>query len=908
MANDFTLSAKITADASQFDKAVKHAQKSLASLANSTKGLGKGFTQIGESVADVGKDLTKYITKPALAATTALGAITIGKGFKRLVQIDDAKVKLEALGHSAEDVNVIMKNALNSVKKTAFGLDEAATVAASAVAAGVKPGKDLQKYLTLTASAAAIAGTNMDEMGAVFNRIATKGKAQGRDLKQIAERGIPIYQWLAEEVGVSTEKIFEMQKAGEISTDLFLRAVEKNIGGAAKIMGEKSFSGAIKNIGASISRIGQGFLDGAGQGTGFFSQLKPLLVDFHNWLGSLEDKAQVLGESVGKAIQPWIKKIQELRLIAAGVEITPDISKMLDEGKTLTEVTKEITKNNEGLYGTYDQLNGRIQESTNGLILNAAKWGLLAASIGPVMQLTGGIAKGFGGVLKVFGSLTGKLPAVGGGFLSLFKGMGGVGKSIWGIVKALASLPGVTPLLTLLGQGFGLVASVIGGVFSTAWGLIVNIFSLLTPLLTPILNFFSMLGGFLAPIGNAILGLAGAFGSFLGSLATFAPLFLQAFNLAAFAGIFLVGLGFLYSTFQEQIDGFLNLAATKGPEIVTNLANGVSSKISEWSAKGAELIGRFLEVLTINMPSIVSGGVQILTSLVDGIANALPTLLPAAMKAIITFVQGIIQNLPQIIQSGANLLSKLVQGIVGAVGLLISSAPQLIGQFVSGIIHSLPAVISAGGEILLSLAEGILRFIWHLPQVAWQLIQSIWGAITNFDWGSLGGNIIRGIVNGIGRLGHLIKDKLMGLAKSAWQGVKNFLHIGSPSKLFEKTIGYQIPAGEAIGIEKGGHLVTDAILANQKDSLAAIQSTASLFAEPSMEIGTPTIPTTGGVVGTYRLEGLNAGGFDGTVNVNNVVEVDGTPLYIKATRKTIDTVNTSEKTAQRAMGGVAYGF
>ena len=75
---------------------------------------------------------------------------------------------MQGLGHSAEEVDKIMENSLASVKGTAYGLDEAATVAASAVAAGVKPGEDLERTLKLVGDAATISGRDMNSMGAIF--------------------------------------------------------------------------------------------------------------------------------------------------------------------------------------------------------------------------------------------------------------------------------------------------------------------------------------------------------------------------------------------------------------------------------------------------------------------------------------------------------------------------------------------------------------------------------------------------------------------------------------------------------------------------------------------------------------------------------------------------------------------
>src|SRR5690625_592840 len=122
-----------------------------------------------EKMGQVGSTLTNKITKPALGAATALASLALYKGFQRLIGIDTARAKLEALGHDAKNVETIMTNALDAVRGTAYGLDEAATAAASAVAAGIKPGKELAKYLTLVGDSAAIAGTDFNEMASIFN-------------------------------------------------------------------------------------------------------------------------------------------------------------------------------------------------------------------------------------------------------------------------------------------------------------------------------------------------------------------------------------------------------------------------------------------------------------------------------------------------------------------------------------------------------------------------------------------------------------------------------------------------------------------------------------------------------------------------------------------------------------------
>ena len=281
----------------KFQQEVALAQKRLTKMTDT--GMTK-LTKFGKRVAGV-----------AAATTAAFAGMALSKGWTRMVQIDNAKVKLEAIGNSAKDVSKIMDNALASVKGTAYGMDAAATTAASAVAAGIKPGKALEKYLSSVADAAAVAGIEMDEMGSIFNKVATRGTANNEVLTQLSERGVPIYQYLAKEIGTTAEKVFDMAKDGEISLSTFQKAVRKNIGGAAKEIGSKTITGAISNMKAAVSRIGANFIGSADNKNSFAGKVLPLLNKATEALGKLEEKAKgwgaVFGDKVGNAIE-WISE------------------------------------------------------------------------------------------------------------------------------------------------------------------------------------------------------------------------------------------------------------------------------------------------------------------------------------------------------------------------------------------------------------------------------------------------------------------------------------------------------------------------------------------------------------------------------------------------------------------------
>ncbi|PPG29643.1 tape measure protein [Pseudoclavibacter sp. RFBB5] len=266
-------------------------------------GFASGFKSAAASVAGTVKSIGSSIASlatPIAGVVTAAGGITAALGFQRLVGIDTARSKLSALGHDATSVQNVMDSALASVKGTAFGLGDAAGAAASAVAAGVKPGEQLTTYLKSVGDAAAVAGVGFSDMGSIFGKVQTSQKAYTDDLNQLADRGIPIYQYLAEEAGTTAEEVKKMASEGAISSEMFLNAINKNIGGAAGIMGQTSFIGAWQNVLAAVGRVGAAFLDAGGEGGGFFSQLKPLMGDFTSILDTLTPKAAELGVIFGK--------------------------------------------------------------------------------------------------------------------------------------------------------------------------------------------------------------------------------------------------------------------------------------------------------------------------------------------------------------------------------------------------------------------------------------------------------------------------------------------------------------------------------------------------------------------------------------------------------------------------------
>lgn len=303
------------------------------SLTVDTKGMGKtihdqfGEAQRGADKAGQGigsrlaSGMGKALKVGGLAAGAAAGAAigtTLWKGMGRLEGIDQAEAKLAGLGHSAGEVGAIMEDALTAVRGTAFGLDEAATIAASAVAAGIEPGQDLERTLTLTGDAAAIAGTELSEMGSIVNKVATADMMQMDVANQMMDAGIPILQLVAEEMGVTAEEARKMASAGEVSFETFQNALEEGLGGSALAMGD-TFSGALANMGAAAARFGAetlrplferstdvfgGLTDMIDDAT---ESVKPLAAAFGDWLDDAGPKMLDFGRSAATAFQEFYR-------------------------------------------------------------------------------------------------------------------------------------------------------------------------------------------------------------------------------------------------------------------------------------------------------------------------------------------------------------------------------------------------------------------------------------------------------------------------------------------------------------------------------------------------------------------------------------------------------------------------
>lgn len=340
-----------------FEKKQRIANSNWTKMGDKLESYGGKLKTFGSQMDDVGSKMTNKITKPALVATTAAAGLVGALGWKRLTGLDAAQAQLKGLGYSTKEVGRISDQVTTAIDGGMTTMAEGTAVAAGALAAGVKEGKELERYIKLVGDAAVGANRPVEEMAMIFNRVQGNGKLMTQELNSI-EQGMPGFsKAMSKHLGVSSEKFREMVTDGKVSSKDFLKVMEDFAGGMASAYAE-SWDGMVANTKAYIGIIGENFL------RGIFQDSKKSLADFIEMLKSpeIQQRAAEMGETARVAFNKMKDSIMDV------VEWYQN----LDDGQ------KQMIR----------------------------RLGLMVVAGGPALQLAGKLTSGLGSVLKVTGKLS----------------------------------------------------------------------------------------------------------------------------------------------------------------------------------------------------------------------------------------------------------------------------------------------------------------------------------------------------------------------------------------------------------------------------------------------------------------------------------------------------------------------
>lgn len=243
-----------------------------------------------------------------------------------------------------------------------------------------------------------------------------------------------------------------------------------------------------------------------------------------------------------------------------------------------------------------------------------------------------------------------------------------------------------------------------------------------------------------------------------------------------------------------------------GVSLIGALLDGVQENAGKIAEGASEMAAAFTRGVIELLPEIIQTGVSLLTALIQGLADTLPELIPQAVDAVLTLVDGLLDNLDDLVDAGIELIFALAEGLIEALPRLVEKAPEIVSKLMSAIISNAPKLLEASGQLIVKLLEGIKNGLPKLGQAAGEIVSTVVLGVGKL-WSDLretGKNVVTGVWEGIKGMGSWMLEQVTGFFGGIVDGVKNFLGIHSPSRVFAEMGGFAME-GFALGMkdEKG---------------------------------------------------------------------------------------------------------
>lgn len=709
MSESYSVEAILSARDAGFTAGMKAAQKSTESLGSILKkgiGFGAFAAAGGKAVSAVTNNLSGLVAgmnESSATWKTFTGNMTIAE-------------------KSTKQITKVRKNLQKFAEQTIYSSSDMASTYAQLAAVGTKNTTKLVKGFGGLASAAEDPQQAMKTLSQQATQMAAKPKVQWEDFKLMVEQTPAGVSAVAKTMGKSAQQMIKDVQDGKIATEDFFNAV-------AKTGTNKQFT----EMATQYKTVGQA-MDG-------------------------------LTETLSNKLQPTFDSVS-----AVGIKAVSAITDSLDKinGKAIAKKIEPFTKSMNSIATAFSKngINGAISEITNQINKSGGAVKQFGAAVSAAFMVTHlndflntfkavteGIGKiklpNFSSIINKinFGSLSNGVTKLGNGIKSSFSSIGTTietfGSKVAGSITAmgakLESGIAIWDKFTAIGgkiSSFGeTIATALGGKINKA--------------LLIIQAMGNKIGIILAPFKQILSGILGIGGKIVNGLTSMMGLALKALMPAALVAAVLAGFGLLYQQFGTQIDQMLALAQTKGPQVISNFANGISSALPGLIASGAQLVTGLMDTITANLPAIISGGTQIITALVSGLSNAAPSLLTHAAVMIGQLVVSIGSALPQLITTGMQLIASLAQGLASSLPILISSATQAVTAFIGGIGQNLPQILGTAVQIIVALVQGLITGIPQIIAAVPQIVSALVDAIMSTDWLQVGKNIVSAIGQGL---------------------------------------------------------------------------------------------------------------------------------------------------------------
>lgn len=281
-----------------------------------------------------------------------------------------------------------------------------------------------------------------------------------------------------------------------------------------------------------------------------------------------------------------------------------------------------------------------------------------------------------------------------------------------------------------------------------------------------------------------------------------------------------------------------------GVQILNALIMGIVQVLPMLVTAALQVIMALFNALIAALPTIIDAGVKILMALIDGLIQILPQLVNAALKIVTALFGALVKNAPKIIDAGVKLLTALINGLIKILPQLVSAAFKIAVALFTALVKNAPKILSAGVQLIKALISGVLKLIGQVGSAALKIGGKVISAIAGKakSMASAGVDFVKGFIGGIGSMVGKVVQTAENIGKKAVDGVKKFLHIGSPSRVMRQ-----------IGVWTG-----EGFTNGMKDMLPKVSTMSDKMARAAT-IDTPAVSLGSVTGGRLTAEGLAGG-------------------------------------------------
>tara|TARA_R110000822_G_scaffold171733_2_gene311466 strand:- start:6063 stop:8345 length:2283 start_codon:yes stop_codon:yes gene_type:complete len=232
---------------------------------------------------------------------TILAGVVSGAALKGIIGVtarfEDLRTTLGSVFGSAQKGAQAFSAIQEMSTKTQFGIEDLSNTFIKLAGAGIQPTEKLLKTFTDTAAVTTDSVGTLNAMTDLFSRT-TQGGLGLEELNRLGDKGIPVFEILAEKLGITRNEISEFGKSAEGArkiTEALAEGLDERFGGATE--------SRLGNLSTLMSNFSIAIKNAAGQiGEAMGPALKNLISIVTDFITKNGELANTVGEVLGSAL------------------------------------------------------------------------------------------------------------------------------------------------------------------------------------------------------------------------------------------------------------------------------------------------------------------------------------------------------------------------------------------------------------------------------------------------------------------------------------------------------------------------------------------------------------------------------------------------------------------------------